>query len=96
MWKIEVKIEGYIVLRCSMGDVVMVKKDLIQFVIYLAVLVFGLGMSWATYGAKIGQLEQSAIVYSKDHDALIALDTKMDVLLRAMSEVQKDLKEHLK
>ena len=79
-----------------MGDTIMLKKDVIQFIIYLAILVFGLGMSWAAYGARLAVLEKSAIIYNKDHDALIALDTKMDVLLRGMSELQKDLKDHVK
>lgn len=59
-------------------------------------MIFGFGMAWAAYGARISELERSTAIYASDHDTLIALNTKMDILLKNVCEMQKDLKESLK
>jgi len=53
-------------------------------------------MSWAAYGARISKVEQNITSYACDHDTLIELNTKVDLILKTVYEVQKDLKDHLK
>lgn len=77
-----------------MAELVMIKSWLIQFVLYITILVFGLGMSWAAYGARVSELEKVAVVYNKDHDSLISLNTKMDLLLQRFTDMQIDMREH--
>lgn len=79
-----------------MGDSIVIKTWLIQFVVYILVLIFCLGMSWAAYGARISKVEQNITSYACDHDTLIELNTKVDLILKTVYEVQKDLKDHLK
>ena len=78
-----------------MGDTVVEKMGYIQFLIYLAIILFGIATTWAAYGARINELERCATSSSKDHDALISLNTKLDILILNTGEIQKDLKEHL-
>ena len=79
-----------------MGEAVMIKTWLIQFVVYIVVLIFCLGMSWAAYGARIAKIEENVEIYSKDHDTLVALNTKVDLILKIVYELQEDLKEQMK
>mgnify|MGYP000937155057 CR=1 FL=1 len=74
----------------------MVKNWLMQFIVYVGIMIFGFGMAWAAYGARITELERSTAIYSTDHDTLISLNTKMDMLIKSVCEIQKDLKESLK
>ena len=78
------------------GFIMMNSRWPVQFIVYIGIMVFGIGMAWAAYGVRISELEKSATTYSKDHDALISLNTKLDMLLGVTIEIQKDLKDHLK
>ena len=64
-----------------------------QFLIYLAILLLGLGASYGTANNRLNTLEDQAKVSQKDHETVISLTTKIDRMIDDIREIKIDVKE---
>jgi len=80
-------------------DIISRRDKWIQFaipiVITLITLLVGLGVAWGAYSTKIKNLEEKVNSTVSDHDVLISLNTKMDLVITEIGELKQDLKKHL-
>ena len=67
--------------------------NIIQFLIYIGLLILSVGVVYAKIDLKVCQLEQSALSSKEDHDNLIALNTKMNNMVEDIQEIKSDIKD---
>lgn len=63
-----------------------------QFIIYIAILVLSVGITYGALNVKVSILEDSAVISSKDHDLITSIQTKLDFILDDLREIKLDLK----
>jgi hypothetical protein len=69
--------------------------SLIQFIISLIVIAVSIATAYGANLNRINNLEYRMDNVKSDHDLLICLSTKMDVLLIDVKDVKSDLKKHI-
>jgi hypothetical protein len=69
--------------------------SLIQFIISLIVIAVSIATAYGANLNRINNLEYRMDNVKSDHDLLICLSTKMDVLLVDVKDVKADLKKHI-
>ena len=72
------------------------KEGWIALGIQVIVMALTVGACYATAIGKIQTLENRINARALDHDILIRLDQKVDVLMEEVKIIRIDLKEHLK
>lgn len=70
-------------------------QGILQFAIYITILLLGIGGVFTAYGERINTLEKQTKVYQTDHDILISVDQKVTSLIELTKEIKSDLKGHL-
>jgi hypothetical protein len=78
-----------------MAEDVKMNRWWVQMAITAGTILAALGIAWGAYGNKVGQLEKRVDQIQSDHDILITLNTKMDLVMKDLCEVKIDLKKHL-
>jgi len=69
--------------------------SLIQFIISIIVIAVSIATAYGANLNRINNLEYRMDNVKSDHDLLICLSTKMDVLLVDVKDVKADLKKHI-
>jgi len=67
----------------------------VQTLITIAIVLAGMSIAWGAYSTKVGQLEKKVEQLQPDHDLLIALNTKMDLVMKSLDEVRADVKKYM-
>ena len=67
----------------------------VQTLITVITIVAGISVAWGNNAAKINGLENRVDSMKTDHDVLISLNTKMDIIMKDVHEVKDDLKRHI-
>jgi len=67
--------------------------NIIQFLIYIGILILSVGVVYAKIDLKVCQLEQNASITKTDHDNIIALNTKMSSMNEDIQEIKSDIKD---
>ena len=65
----------------------------VQFAIYLVILILGCGFAYANITSRISSVEKDFNVYKTDHDLLVQIATKVNILETDLKEIKKDVKE---
>jgi hypothetical protein len=75
-------------------------KGWMQFIVTILILIVGISVAWGTYVNKVGDLENQVTGLENglkeirtDHDAIISLSTKMDLIMADIKEIKCDLKK---
>lgn len=68
-------------------------RDWTTFLISLATTFIAVGIAYGICVSKISQLEQQAIQIKLDHDSVISLVTKFDMVIDDLKEIKFELKE---
>ena len=69
------------------------KIGITQFVLYLAILVLSVGVSYGALTVRLNSLEEKTSKYQADHELILILNTKMDQLAMDLKEIKLDIKE---
>lgn len=69
--------------------------SLLQFIISLIIITVTIATAYGANLNRINNLEYRLDNVKSDHDLLICLSTKMDVLLIDVKDVKSDLKKHI-
>lgn len=67
----------------------------IQTGITILIIVASWAVAWGAIATKIQALEQRGNDIRSDHDLLISVNAKMDIMMRDLVEVKGDVKKHL-
>lgn len=70
-------------------------KFWIQTVITLCTMLTCIGVAWGSYTSKISILEEKINRVQTDHDLLISVNAKLDIMLQDVGELKGDVKKHL-
>ena len=65
----------------------------IQFVIYLVILILGVGICWAKMDQRLIYAESQLNNVQKDHEDIILLKEKLDRIQKDISETASNIKE---
>ena len=69
--------------------------SLIQFGISIAVLIFTMSIAYATICNKIESLEKSSAEIRTDHDLLLIVKTKLEIIQDNTEEIKTKLDKHI-
>lgn len=72
-----------------------VSQGVVNFTISLITAGILVGIAWGANASRICALEDNVKAYQSDHDVLIAISTKLDIVQRDIKEIKLDLKTHL-
>ena len=67
----------------------------INFLVGLATTFVAVGVSYGICISKISALEEVALRVQSDHDVLVRISEKIDVIQRDVKEIKSDVKKHL-
>ena len=67
--------------------------SLMQFIIYIGILILTIGMLYAKIDLKVGELEKSELSSREDHHNIIALNTKINYMNENLQEIKSDIKD---
>ena len=70
-------------------------RDWITFAISMVTTVLAVGICFGAMNNKITKLEEEVKAYSADHDVLIRISEKLDIVQRDVKEIKMDVKSHL-
>ena len=70
-------------------------RDWITFAISMVTTVLAVGICFGAMNNKIIKLEEEVKAYSADHDVLIRISEKLDIVQRDVKEIKMDVKSHL-
>jgi len=70
-------------------------RDWITFIISIVTTVLAVGICFGALNNKVTTLEEAVKTYSIDHDVLIRISEKIDIVQRDVKEIKLDMKKHL-
>jgi hypothetical protein len=79
----------------SSSEEVHMNKWWVQTLITIGAMLVCISIAWATCSTKLTVLEKRVDQGQGDHDVLISLNTKMDLLMKDVGELKHDLKKHV-
>jgi hypothetical protein len=65
----------------------------IQFIVYLIIIILGCGAGYASLTGRLGSIEKDLSVYKSDHDLLVQIATKVNILESDIKEIKGDIKQ---
>lgn len=69
------------------------KESWTSFIVGLAATFVSVGIAYGVCASKISQLEQQAIQMKLDHDQVVALIVKFDMVIDDLKEIKFEIKE---
>ena len=64
-----------------------------QFIIYIALLILSVGVTYGALSIRVGNLEDCAVTSKKDHDIVLVIGSKLESIIEDLKEIKSDLKE---
>jgi len=68
-------------------------KQVMCFLLQCGVLLVSVGIVWGTLSMKVGHLESEITSRKSDHDTLIIIVTKLDVVQTELVDIKLQIKE---
>lgn len=66
---------------------------IVQFIIYLAILLLSAGIAYATITSRLKVCEEKIVKTEADHDVVISLSAKLDNVSKDLQEIKADVKD---
>lgn len=64
-----------------------------QFIVYLALLVLTVGVTYGAMTVKVSALEDCAKISRSDHDIVLVVQSKLDGIIEDLKEIKSDIKD---